>query len=228
MDFSLSEDQQAIGDLAAKILADKGSHEQQRALEKRGGTRFDRELWSAVADAGLLGIAVPEAHGGAGLGFLEVAAILEQVGRSTAPIPLFETVVLAALPIAEFGTPGQRAAWLPKLAGGEAIGTGALVEDSPSQAARDGDGFRISGKKLCVPGAEFADLVLVPADVDGRETIFLVDPKAAGVSLDPMATTSGMSESLLTLSGARVGGDAVLGGVGNGAKVRAWLELRAT
>jgi alkylation response protein AidB-like acyl-CoA dehydrogenase len=228
MDFSLSEDQQAIGDLAAKILADKGSHERQRALEKRGGTRFDRELWSAVADAGLLGIAVPEAHSGAGLGFLEIAAILEQVGRCTAPIPLYETVVLAALPIAEFGSPAQAAEWLPKLAAGERIATAALVEDSPSQAVRDGDGFRLSGKKLCVPAAALADLVLVPAEVDGRETIFLVDPKAKGVQLDPLATTSGMPESLMTLSGVRVGADSVLGGIGAGAKIRAWLELRAT
>ncbi len=226
MDFSLSEDQQAIGDLAAKILADKGSHERQRALEKRGGPRFDRELWRAAADAGLLGISIPEAHGGAGLGFLEVAAILEQVGRRTAPIPLFETVVLAALPIAEFGSAAQAAACLPKMASGEWIATAALVEDAPSTAARDGDGFRLSGKKLCVPAAALADLVLVPADVAGRETIFLVDPKAAGVQLDPLATTSGMPESLMTLSGVRVGPDAVLGGVG--AKVRAWLELRAT
>jgi len=228
MDFSLSEDQQAIAELAAKILADKASHERQREIETRGGPRFDRELWRAVADAGLLGIAVPEAHAGAGLGFLEVAAILEQVGRRTAPMPLFETVVLAALPIAEFGSPAQCAAWLPKIASGEAIATAALVEDAPTNAARDGDGFRLSGKKLCVPAAEFADVVLVPAEVDGQETIFLVDPKAAGVQLDPMATTSGLPESLMTLSGVRVGSDAVLGGIGNGAKVRAWLELRAT
>jgi alkylation response protein AidB-like acyl-CoA dehydrogenase len=228
MDFSLSEDQQAIGDLTAKILAEKASHERQRDLEKAGGPRFDRELWHAAAEAGLLGISVPEEHGGAGLGFLEVAAILEQVGRHTAPIPLFETVVLAALPIAEFGSAAQRAAWLPKIASGEAIGTAALVEDAPATAARDGDGFRLSGKKLCVPAAEFADVVLVPAEVDGQHTIFLVDPKAAGVQLDPMATTSGMSESLLTLSGVRVGADAVLGGIGAGVKVRAWLELRAT
>jgi len=243
MDFSLSEDQQAIGDLTARILAEKGSHEQQRALEKRGGPRFDRELWSAVADAGLLGISVPEQHAGAGLGFLEVAAILEQVGRRTAPIPLFETVVLAALPIAEFGSAAQRAAWLPKIASGEAIGTAALVEDAPSSAARDGDVFSLSGVKLCVPAAEFADVVLVPAEVDasgarsepkasedrsGGETFFLVDPKAPGVQLDAMATTSGMPESLMTLSGVRVGPDAVLGSLGAGAKLRAWLELRAT
>jgi alkylation response protein AidB-like acyl-CoA dehydrogenase len=228
MDFSLSEDQQAIGDLAAKLLADKSSHELQRALEKRGGLRFDRELWRAAADAGLLGISVPEAHGGAGLGFLEVAAILEQVGRRTAPIPIYETVVLAALPIAEFGSPAQAAAWLPAIANGERIATAALVEDAPSTAVPDGGGFRISGKKLCVPAAEIADLVLVPAQVEGRETIFLVDPKAAGVQLDPLATTSGMPESLMTLSGVRVDADAVLGKVGGGAAVRAWIELRAT
>jgi acyl-CoA dehydrogenase len=96
---------------------------------------------------------------------------------------------------------------------------------------------------LCVPAAEIADLVLVPADVDGHETFFLVDPKAGGVQLDALATTSGMPESMLTLSGARVGADAVLGSAGAsfaqrgeaerrpegiGAKLRAWLELRAT
>lgn len=228
MDFSLSEDQQAIGDLTARILADKATPERQRAVETAGGPRFDRELWRAVADAGLLGIAAPEQHGGAGLGFLEVAAILEQVGRRTAPIPLFETVVLAALPIAEFGSDAQREAWLPKIASGEAIATAALIEDAPSAATRDGDGFRISGVKLCVPAAELADLVLVPAHVDGEATVFLVDPKAPGVQIDALATTSGMPESLLTLSGVGVGRDAVLGSAGGGAKLLAWLELRAT
>ena len=228
MDFSLSEDQQAIGALAAQILNDRATNERQREVETRGGPRFDRELWAAVADAGVLGIAVPEANDGAGLGFLEVAAILEQVGRHTAPIPLFETVVLGALPLAEFGSAAQRAAWLPRLASGEAIATAALVADAPATAVRDRDGFRLSGKFLCVPAAEIADLVLVPAAADGHETFFLVDPKAAGVQLDALSTTSGMPESMLTLSGARVGDDAVLGDAGGGAKIRAWLELRAT
>ncbi len=228
MDFSLSEDQQAIGDLTARILADKATNERQRAVETSGGPRFDRELWTAVAEAGLLGIATPEAYGGAGLGFLEVAAILEQIGRRTAPIPLFETVVLAALPIAEFGTAAQRSAWLPKLASGEAVGTAALIEDAPSTATRDGDGFRLSGVKLCVPAAALADLILVPADVDGAATVFLVDPKTPGVQQGALATTSGMPESLLTLSGVRVDQNSVLGSVGSGAKLLAWLELRAT
>jgi acyl-CoA dehydrogenase len=228
MDFSLSDDQQAIGNLASQILTDRATHERQREIETSGAPRFDRELWRAMADAGLLGIAAPEAHGGSGLGFLEVAVILEQIGRYTAPIPFWETVVLAALPIAEFGSESQRAAWLPRLASGAAVATAALVEDAPTLAVRAATGFELTGKKLCVPAAEIADLVLVPAQIDGQETVFLVDPRASGVQLDALATTSGMPESLMTLSGVRVGGDAALGGVGAGARVRAWLELRAT
>jgi 3-oxocholest-4-en-26-oyl-CoA dehydrogenase beta subunit len=228
MDFSLSDDQQAIADLASQILSDKATNERQRAVETGGGPRFDRELWSAAAEAGLLGIAVPEVHGGSGLGFLEVAAILEQVGRHTAPIPFYETVVLGALPLAQFASEAQRAQWLPKVAAGEAIVTAALVEDAPSTAVRAGDGYALSGKKLCVPAAELADVVLVPAEVEGETTVFLVDPKAQGVQLDALYTTSGMPESLMTLSGVRVGADAVVGGIGSGAKVVAWLTERAT
>ena len=99
MDFSFSDEQQAISELANQIFTDKASNERQREVEQAEGPRFDRELWAATAEAGLLGIAVPEAKGGAGLGYLEVAAILLQVGRHTAPIPFYETVVLGALPL---------------------------------------------------------------------------------------------------------------------------------
>ena len=228
MDFSLSDDQQAIADLAAQILKDRSSHERQREVETGGGPRFDRDLWRAVAEAGLLGIAVPEVHGGTGLGFLEAAAILEQVGRHTAPIPLYETVVLAALPLAEFASEAQQTAWLPKLACGEAIATAALVEDAPARAERDGEGFALSGVKMCVPAAELADLVLVPAETGAGTAVFLVDPKAPGVHLDALATTTGMPESKMTLADVRVGADAVLGEVGAGGRIVAWLTERAT
>ncbi|MEM7409502.1 MAG: acyl-CoA dehydrogenase family protein [Myxococcota bacterium] len=228
MDFSLSEEQQAIGELARQILQDQSTNERQREVEHSDGPRFDAKLWDAVAEAGLLGIAVPEAHGGAGLGFLELSAILEQMGRFTAPIPFYETVVLGALPLAQFGTDTQCQAWLPKLAQGQVKLTAALVADAPTTAARQGDGFTLNGKKLCVPAAAIADLVLVPAEVDGRTTVFLVETQAAGVSLDPLDTTTGSPESVLTLAGVRVGEDAVLGGIGAGDDVIAWLEERAT
>jgi alkylation response protein AidB-like acyl-CoA dehydrogenase len=235
VDFSFSEDQQAVIDLAAKLLGENATHERQREIERGGGTRFDRELWAMLAEAGLVGTALPQEHGGAGLGFLEVASILEQAGRTTAPVPFHETVVLGALPIAAFGSTRQRAAWLPRVASGEAILTAALMEDgadpgAPATEARAaGPGVALHGEKVCVPFAEQADAILVPArGEDGRVAVYLLDPTAPGVALTPLVGTSGRPQALLRLDGARVGADAVLGGADDGARVLPWLLERAT
>src|SRR6185369_5133366 len=224
MDFSFSDEQQQIADLAKQIFADKATHERVRQIERAGGPRFDRDLWRAVADAGLLGIAVPQAQGGAGLGFLDVALIVEQTARAAAPIPLLETVVLGALPLAEFGTAAQRERWLPKVASGDAILTAALSEDQgdllrPSTTARkDAGGWRLAGVKTCVPAGELADLVLVPATTDdGRVVVLLVETSAPGVRMTPLVTTSGQPEARLDLDDVRVGAEALLGTAADGA-----------
>lgn len=226
MDFSLSEDQQAIADLARQILTDKATNERQRAVERADGPRFDEGLLAEVAKAGLLGIAVPEEHGGAGLGFLEVAIILEQIGRATAPIPLLESVVLGALPLAEFGSVAQKAEWLPRIAAGEAVLTCALVADAPVEATADGDGFRLDGRALFVPAAQLADRILVPARLGNETVVFLVDPKGKGISLEPLVTTSGQPEACVAFDSAPVEGDARL--AGDGATIVEWTQLRAT
>ena len=100
MDFSFSDEQEAIGELARQILSDKATLERMTALEKGDGPRFDEELWQEMATSGLLGIAVPEQQGGAGLGFLELSLIVEQVGLTVAPVPFIETAIMAGLPIA--------------------------------------------------------------------------------------------------------------------------------
>jgi len=229
MDFSLDDDQQAVADLAKQILDDNATNEREREIEQADGPRFDRALWEEVAKAGLLGIAVPEAQGGAGLGFLEVALILEQVGRTTAPIPILESVVLGALPIAHFGSTDQKERWLPRAARGESILTAALVEDAPTRARSDGEGYRLSGCKLCVPALQIADCVLVPAEVeDAGPAVFLVDPKAEGVRITPLETTTGQPEALLELDGVKVAAADVLGGLGAGEQVVEWTQLRAT
>ena len=109
MDFSFSDEQEAIAGLAKQILGDKATLERMTELEKGAGPRFDPELWQEMATAGLVGIAVPEQYGGAGLGFLELALIAEQVGATVAPVPFIETAIMAALPIAEFGSETQQA-----------------------------------------------------------------------------------------------------------------------
>ena len=128
MDFSYSEEQQSIADLAGQILADLSTHERLRQLETGKGERFDPDLWKAFAEAGLSGIAIPEEYGGGGLGFLELSLIVEQLGRHTAAIPFLETAVMGALALERFGSESQKELWLPRVAEGKAVLTAALVE----------------------------------------------------------------------------------------------------
>src|SRR5216110_768447 len=127
MDFALTSEQEALRDLAAQILGEQVTHERLKRLEASGDW-FDRHAWDVLAETRLLGTAIPEEHGGAGLGLLELCLLLEQVGRAVAPVPVFPTLVLGALAIAEFGTAEQRRRWLPGVATGEVVLTAALLE----------------------------------------------------------------------------------------------------
>ena len=107
MDFELGEEEQAIRDLTAQVLDDMSSHERLRALAAEGD-HVDRKAWAALAATGVVGASIPETHGGLGLGFLATAVALEEVGRRASPVPLLTTAVMVAMPVAAFGTTGQR------------------------------------------------------------------------------------------------------------------------
>ncbi len=149
MDFRYSDDQAAVIELARQILDDHCTQEALRATEKSGGPRFDRVLWKKLVEAGLVGAAIPERFGGAELGFLELAAVLEHVGRTTAPVPLLEVSALGALPLVQFGSDAQKEAWLPRIAGrsGSTGRTGAAATPTrcsptpPSRPTRHPAGF---------------------------------------------------------------------------------------
>jgi alkylation response protein AidB-like acyl-CoA dehydrogenase len=235
MDFSLSDEQEAMAGLARQIFTDKATPERMTALEKSGGPRFDRELWSEAAKAGLVGIAVPEDLGGAGMGFFELALIAEQLGITVAPIPFIETAVLGALPIEHFGSDAQKQEILPRVARGEMVLTAALVEDQldpmepATTAVPDGNGWKLSGTKICVPAGQLADRILVSARTDdGRIGVFIVDPTAQGCSLDELATTSGQPEAHLVLAGVGVGEGDVLGSLDRGRETLDWIIQHGT
>jgi alkylation response protein AidB-like acyl-CoA dehydrogenase len=234
MDFSLSEDQHAVADLAAQILGDRCTLERVKAIEATDD-RYDRELWAELARAGLLGAALPESVGGSGGGFVELCLLLGQQGRRVAMIPLLPTLVAAALPLARFGSAEQQRRYLPGIVRGETLLTAALSElgaDSRAPAATataDGSRWRLDGVKVAVPMAHLAAAVLVPARTgDGSVGVFIVDPKAPGVSLARQETMNWEAHFRMQLSGITVGSDAVLGSISQGAEILEWIVDRVT
>ena len=235
MDFTLTDEQIAVRDLAGQILAEQLTPERIREIED-GDTWFAPETWAELAQADLLGLALPEAHGGGGYGLFELALLCEQVGRHVAPLPLIATLVLGALPIAAFGTDEQQAAWLPGVIRGEVLLTAGLSEGGDglappvpaTRATADGDAWRITGTKQLVAAADQAARILVPAATgDATSTMFLVDPKADGVSLDRNLGPN--LEPLWTfhLDQVVVTAADVLGSPDQGAEVVDWISDRA-
>jgi len=212
MDFTLSDEQQAITDLAARILGDKVTETRLRELEAAGDL-FDADAWSAMADAGLLALSLPEADGGSGFGVLELALVCEQVGRHVAPVP-FLAVAASGLVLGEFAGDDVRSRLLPGLAAGTTIVVPAVAEHGSYGApvrpattiAPTGDGWALDGEKLFVPWVDRAQAVLVPATTpDGAVVLAIVDPAAPGVSSDALVTTSGLPEWHLRFDGVAVG-----------------------
>lgn len=225
MDFSFTEEQDAIRDLAKQILEDRCTHEHLKEIEATT-ERFDRSLWSELAKANLVGIALPEEVGGSGMGLIELSLVLEQVGRTVAPVPFLAAAVMGAAPIARFGSESQRRALLPGVAEGTTIVTAALVEAGAdllrpvTTATSDGPGFRLDGQKICVPAGTIADRILVPASTQGGGVgVFVVDPSAKGLDVQRQDTTSGIPEALLSLSGVAVGAEDVLGDLADGHEI---------
>lgn len=230
MDFRLSDEETAVRELARGIFEKEVTAERRKAAEA-AGDGLDEALWQTLAEANLLGVAVPEAEGGMGLGLPALCVLLEEAGRAVAPVPLLAALVLGALPLARFGSDAQRRRWLAPLAAGRELLTAALVDAESDDCARpaararpDGaGGFTLDGEKRLVPLADRAARVLVPATTPEGVAIFLVDPRAEGVALAGRRHSTHERRFDLALSGVRVGGDDVLGD----AEAARWLHQAA-
>ena len=232
MDFTLSEEQEAIADLAGRIFTEKLAPERLREIETDpAGDWFAADVWAELAKSDLLGVCLPESVGGGGYGFFEACLLAEQQGRAVAPVPLLPTLVLGALPIARFGSRDQKQL-LAGVIDGAVILTAALSEAGdyltptlPSTTAlRDGAGWRLTGSKAVVPAAHMATRLLVPAAVDSGVGVFIVDPAAGGVEVERNVGINDEPLSTVHLDGAA--GDP-LGDVHDGADILDWISARA-
>src|SRR5262245_56178129 len=170
MNFSFTEDQQLLRSSVRSALDEqcKTAHVREMMDDRLG---YGEVLWTEMAKLGWLGLPFPEQYGGAGLGLVELAIVLEEMGRAAYPGPFFSTVVLGGLTVMLGGSDAQKEKWLSAIASGRSRLTTAIQEDSlewdpaatTATATRAGQGFALSGTKRFVPWAHVADAVLVPA-----------------------------------------------------------------
>lgn len=222
MDFDPTPEQGEAAGLARRILTDRCTPARLAEVEATG-RRFDQALWRELGDAGLLGIGLPEEHGGGGLGLLETCSVLVEVGRAVAPLPLVWHAAAADL-LARFGT-GGHSDLVAGAAAGRTVLTVALAEDHAHVATRPAttaertpDGWRVTGAKTVVPAGTVADLVVVPASVPAPTStsedvvLLLVRPDDPGVTLLSQTTNDGDEAARLELDGAVLPDDRALPG----------------
>ncbi len=201
MDFALSEEQEMLKTMARDFLTNRCPKTAVKEMEE-DEKGYSPELWQEMAGLGWMGLALPEKYGGGDMSFLDLAILLEEMGRACLPGPFFSTVVLGGLSILDAGSAEQKQEYLPKIASGEVIFTLALTEPSATydaasitvKATADNNDYILNGTKLFVPDAHIADYLLCVArtkEGKGAEdgiTLFLVDGKSPGISYTVLKT----------------------------------------
>ena len=240
MDFGFSEEQEMLRTLARDFLTTECPKAKVRELleDEKG---YDPEMWRNMAELGWMGLVFPEEFGGTDASLMELAVLMEEMGRNILPGPFFSTVVLCALPILEYGTSEQKAKFLPQIAKGEAIWALALTESSGSyevseirlRASLEGEEYVLKGDKLFVPDAHIADYLLVVArTAEGKETeegitLFIVDAKDPAVKVEVIPTIAGDRQCRVSFNNVRAAKNNILGDAGQGWNIVDFILQRA-
>ena len=232
MALVLTDEQAMIREAADGFFASEAPVSELRRLrDAADATGFSRDLWKQMAEMGFAGVLVPEAHGGSGLGLVAANLIQEAVGRNLSLSPFLSTAVLGATALSG-ASEDQKAALLSKLAAGDLLL--ALASDEASRhaphlirtrAEAAGNGFRLTGAKTFVLDGHVADRLIVAARTWGEDgdrdgiTLFLVDPKAAGVDVRRTIMVDSRNAADIRFDGVQVDGADVIGAVGEGAAI---------
>jgi alkylation response protein AidB-like acyl-CoA dehydrogenase len=235
MNLDFSEEQLMLRDAARDFLTKRLPKKAVKEMEE-SQIGYTPEFWKELADLGWMGLVLPEKYGGAGMAFLDLAVLLEEMGRACLPGPFFSTVVLGALPILDFGTEKQKDEYLPNIANGGAVFTLALTEDNARydasgirlKATADGDSFILDGVKMFVPDAHVADYMLcvartsVGATPEDGVTAFIVDARSPGISWTVLKTIANDKLCEVVFDKVRVPKDNILGELGRG-----WQDVKS-
>jgi alkylation response protein AidB-like acyl-CoA dehydrogenase len=239
MDFGFSEQQVMLRTTARGFLTREYPKARIRAVfrEEKG---HDPKVWHDMAELGWQGLVLPAEYEGTEAGFLDLVILFEEMGRNIVPGPFFSTVAHCSLALLEFGTKEQKSRFLPPVARGEEIWTLALIEESasysPSEinmpAVAKGDGYVLSGSKVFVADAHVANYMLVVARTGessgaGGITVFVVETKDPGISIEWMPTMAGDRQFRVTFDKVRVPKSSVLGSTRGGWGIVEFILQRA-
>jgi alkylation response protein AidB-like acyl-CoA dehydrogenase len=222
VNFGLSEEQELLRKTARDFLADCAPMTRVRETME-GDRQAGLEIWRRMVELGWPGLAFPEGVGGAGMSMVELCVVLEELGRALTPVPFLPTV-LAGVAILEAGDETQQQLWLPQICDGRLTATLAITEERGSddsselnlRARRDGDSWRLDGRKFFVPDAASADLLVVVAKTAAADEtglgLFVVPRTSDGVEIEEMGSMD-LLRPLHTVSfdAVRLSADALLG-----------------
>ena len=233
MDFAFTSDQTLLKNSARAFLDEHCKPATVRLLwdDPRGESEA---MWKEMAQLGWLGLSLPEEHGGSGLGMVESAILLEELGRAAYPGPYWPTALVASA-IVEAGSDAQKKRWLAAIATGDARATVALLdadldwnpESIATRAEKTTTGWALTGVKRYVAWSHVADVLLVPARAPEGVSLFLVDPAAAGLTSSPVQSMDpGTRLAHLTLDRVPVRTDDAVGAAGSAVPRLLWLLRR--
>ncbi len=192
MNFDYTDDQKALKDEARRFLAAAAPLTVARGVLENSEAGYDQALWDRIIEQGWCGAAIPEIYGGLGLGYVELCALAEELGRAVAPIPFASSIYFFAEGLLLVGSEEQKAELLPQVASGERVGTLAFSE-GPGILSADRVACRVvngllTGRKLPVADGMAADRAIVLAADDAGLSLYLVDLASQGVSRRPVST----------------------------------------
>ncbi|MBT9513607.1 MAG: acyl-CoA dehydrogenase family protein [Acidovorax sp.] len=207
MDFDFSDDQEQLRDAVRKWV-DKGyTFERRRAAVATGG--FDRAAWGELAELGLTALTVPEAHDGMGQGAIDAMVVAEELGRGMVLEPIAQAFIASSV-LSHYAPADVQGAWLPRVASGEALLVLAYQERKAryrldvcdAKAASAPAGYAVTATKSIVAAGDQADAFIVPAQLDGKIALFLVERSAAGVTTRGYVTQDGSRAAEVQLANA--------------------------
>jgi acyl-CoA dehydrogenase len=229
-DLLLNDEQKMLSKTAHEFIRERAPAARIRSFrDSKDEVGFSRELWSEMAELGWLGLQIPEAYDGLGLGFFDLCVVLEESGRELMPEPFISTLLLGTQALLLGGSEEQKKALLPGVAAGEILlALGYEEADSPVVAEKTSDGFELSGEKIQVLDGHVADRIIILAKTSGGETLFLFDPSAEGVTITRQQRIDGLGSAIVRLESATVPGSAVVGEVDRGASLLEGVLERAS